>query len=104
MRRLLFAAGLLLASAPGRLRHIRGGYVCRRGWPAGRGRIRPARISAREARRRVVLAGWYLSAAALLVGSPKDLHHRRSRQPVPVPRLRRGPDRALRRAALQASR
>ena len=38
MRRLLFAAGLLLASAPAvAFEHIRGGYVCARGWPAGQG-------------------------------------------------------------------
>lgn len=73
MRRLLFAAGLLLASAPAvAFEHIRGGYVCARGWPAGQGPYSACQdLKAREARGRVVLAGWYLSAAALLVGSPK---------------------------------
>ena len=73
MRRLLFAAALIFASVPaGAWEFIQGGFVCYPGARAGVGEFSACQaIAAREAQGRVVLDGWYKSAGALLLGSPK---------------------------------
>lgn len=73
MRRLLFVAGLLLASVPaGAWEFIQGGYVCHPRLSHGSGPYNACTdVAWREASGAVRLDGWYKSAGTLLLGSPK---------------------------------
>lgn len=69
MRKHIFAVTLVVSSPASAWEHIRGGYVCN---SAARVEFSACNeIAAREARGVVRLDGWYLSAGALLLGSPK---------------------------------
>lgn len=74
MKKLVFAF-VLFVTAPasvGAWEFIQGGYICHSGLSHGHGPYNACTdVAWREARGRVVLDGWYKSAGALLLGSPK---------------------------------